>query len=961
MPVGAGSYASYVPPANQFAGGYFSPAAQQVVDLRAPLHLAPGITNRPLPSNQWWTDLLVGDRSFQPQGGGRRVMRQDPYGGMLWAYPAVVAPNATGFNLHFPVAWQAAADTNHPNGNMDPGPPLRITGTKPTQLPSGDRLIAGFSGSEYPPGWTSTGTAFGRGPVAGGSWPAQSPAVEGLVGPACVNSYRGSDVPQGTLASPVFNLDKKFIHLLVGGGRDTNLEAVRLIIGTNVVRTATGRQSGTLYWNTWDVSAYLGQQARIEIIDRSSGGWGFILCDFIVATDEDAAPAARYTGGFHPTHSEVTDWSDWGVQFGLVAADGARMDLTLARGSPFIWTACRGTKPVIHTEGAALFDAAGRRIAAEGGSFTNDVFACDFHGRCFGIFAPPGTVGSVVGDAVEVAPGPGDYLVYGLLPARDRLAEFAAHAFARVTGTTLEWDYQPAAGRVETTWKLAVSPLRPGQTNALQGWLPHHYRATSNDLAFRPYTYLTPRGGMKVTAGNTFHIAYEFHGLAPALPAPQPLGLPHDYDAARMAGYVSVFAREGHPHAVGETYGQGKELGLTAQYLGFARALGMTKEADRLHAGLHDLLADWLTYTPGETNRFFALYTNWPALIGFPASYGSEAFNDNHFHYGYFLVAGALLGGEDPRFVSGYGPMLKLVAREFANWDRSDRRFPLFRTFDLWEGHSWAGGFSSGAGENQESSSEAMNAWSGLFLSGSALGDPAMSAAGALGYAMESAAVNEYWQDVSGANLPPGYGRGMVGILQAGGSAYATYFTGDPAWMYAIQWVPTTHWNHYLARDPAFARNQLERLWRERVQSSRSGLYGFALKDANRADDLGGYLGNYILGYQALFDSDVVAATLDIARATNNPVTVDPVFSGVSYFLTHALRGLGSPDPAVYAGLPSSQVYYQARDRRRTLVAFNPGALRSVTVYHRGGLAWKTVSLPAGSSVVDLGEDPAGR
>ena len=50
-----------------------------------------------------------------------------------------------------------------------------------------------------------------------------------------------------------------------------------------VVAFAFGRQSGTLYWNTWDVSAWIGQTARIQIVDLSSGGWGFILCDFIVA------------------------------------------------------------------------------------------------------------------------------------------------------------------------------------------------------------------------------------------------------------------------------------------------------------------------------------------------------------------------------------------------------------------------------------------------------------------------------------------------------------------------------------------------------------------------------------------------------------------------------------------------------------------------------------------------------
>ena len=85
--------------------------------------------------------------------------------------------------------------------------------------------------------------------------------MQGFIGNACVNTYRGSDSPQCTLTSPVFTIQKRYIHLPVGGGSNTNNAAVCLLVGANVVRSATGQQLGTLYWNTWDVSAYLGQTA----------------------------------------------------------------------------------------------------------------------------------------------------------------------------------------------------------------------------------------------------------------------------------------------------------------------------------------------------------------------------------------------------------------------------------------------------------------------------------------------------------------------------------------------------------------------------------------------------------------------------------------------------------------------------------------------------------------------------
>jgi len=405
-----------------------------------------------------------------------------------------------------------------------------------------------------------------------------------------------------------------------------------------------------------------------------------------------------------------------------------------------------------------------------------------------------------------------------------------------------------------------------------------------------------------------------------------------------MTNYLNAFAAS-YPYTVTnlDTYGAGKNYGLSAQYMTFARQLGMTNQAAGLAAGIRGVLTNWFTYTPGETSFFFARYANWGGLIGFPASFGSEAFNDNHFHYGYFMLAYALLGTEDSTFLPQYGPMAKLIAKEYANWDRSDTNFPFLRVFDIWEGHSWAGGFSSGGGNNQESSSEAMNAWTGLFLLGNMLGDADMTAAGAMGYSMESAAVNEYWQDMYRTNFPASYGKASAGIVHSSGVQYGTFFSGDPAWIFGIQWVPANHWNNYLCRDKAFANWQLTNLWPERVTASTYGLNGFTLSDANNAVAQGEYLGNYILGFQALFDAGGVAAIMDYAFAANAPIATGPNFAGATYYLTHALRGLGDQDASWHTSLPTSQVYYNAATGKRTYVIYNPAPTnQTVTVFHNG-------------------------
>ena len=575
-------------------------------------------------------------------------------------------------------------------------------------------------------------------------------------------------------------------------------------------------------------------------MDLTSGGWGFVLCSWIVASDNGSNPADRYTSTFSPVQSVVTDWSDWGVQFALPDTLNRRMDITLARGVPLVWTTCSGVNPTINIGASPLYDTNGAAITlTNGGSFVATAFSLDYQGRSFGVFVPDNTTFSVgSGSVTAQLAGTNNYLVYGVLPARANLNEFASYAYARFTGTAFNWTYDRTNGQIDTAWSVIANPLKGSQTNTLQGWLPHHYRMPQNSLAFKPYTYLTPRGVMRVAAGNQFELDYSFRGLAPVLPAPQTNGLPNDYVASRMPNYLVNFAA-GNPYNVGDSYGAGKEMGISAQYLSFARQMGMTNQAAQLAAGLRGILTNWYTYTPGETGYFFAQYADWRALIGFPPGYGSEAFNDNHFHYGYFMVATALLGMEDTNFLSQFGPMAKLVAKEYANWDRSDTNIPFLRTFDIWEGHSWAGGFSTGGGENQESSSEAMNSWVGLFLAGNMLGDDAMTAAGAMGYAIESAAVNEYWQDMYRSNLPTSYGKGTVGVLWSGALAYGTYFSGDPAWIYGIQWVPANHWNNYLARDTAFANWQLTNLWAERITASENGSGGFTLNDANNPSSAG--------------------------------------------------------------------------------------------------------------------------
>ncbi len=145
-----------------------------------------------------------------------------------------------------------------------------------------DIVIADFEQSSYG-AWVSTGTAFGSGP-AQGTLPNQQ-TVSGYDGSGLVNSYNGGDATTGTLTSPPFVITKPFLGFLIGGGNYPGQECMNLIISNVIVRTATGMNSEALTPQQWDVSAYLGQTATLQIVDSATGGWGHVLLDEITLSD----------------------------------------------------------------------------------------------------------------------------------------------------------------------------------------------------------------------------------------------------------------------------------------------------------------------------------------------------------------------------------------------------------------------------------------------------------------------------------------------------------------------------------------------------------------------------------------------------------------------------------------------------------------------------------------------------
>jgi non-lysosomal glucosylceramidase len=130
--------------------------------------------------------------------------------------------------------------------------------------------------------WDVEGSAFGNEP-AHGTLPNQQ-QVSGFLGQGLVNSYRGGDGPVGRLLSKAFPIERRFIRFLIGGGHHQETQ-LRLVVDGQTVRAASGKDNERLEPGIWDVSNLDGKQARLEIVDAQTGGWGHINVDQIEFSD----------------------------------------------------------------------------------------------------------------------------------------------------------------------------------------------------------------------------------------------------------------------------------------------------------------------------------------------------------------------------------------------------------------------------------------------------------------------------------------------------------------------------------------------------------------------------------------------------------------------------------------------------------------------------------------------------
>ncbi len=240
-----------------------------------------------------------------------------------------------------------------------------------------------------------------------------------------------------------------------------------------------------------------------------------------------------------------------------------------------------------------------------------------------------------------------------------------------------------------------------------------------------------------------------------------------------------------------DTYFGGKALYRIAQLTRLAEASGADKAAADLRDYATKQLDEWLTSSgkcPASQTRCFYYDTGFRGVVGREASFGADEFNDHHFHYGYFLAAAALLGEGHPDLVDRWQPVLSALSEDIAA-PAGNRDLPALRTFDPYAGHSWASGVSPFAdGNNQESSSEAVNAWNGLALWARLDGRRDLARQATWQLSLEAASARAYWLEPQ--QRPDAFGHPFFSLNWGGKRDWATWFSADPSAILGIQVIP---------------------------------------------------------------------------------------------------------------------------------------------------------------------------
>lgn len=598
-------------------------------------------------------------------------------------------------------------------------------------------------------------------------------------------------------------------------------------------------------------------------------------------------------GDFVIGHSATDDFPDArlaGSSAWFVTAEFARgeavMRLSFGHGSPFVFGEVVGgtaelrfaEKPIVWSEDGSMV---GVRV----------------RGRNYGLFGGAGSSWELTGDRVLTNTNGHGYFSVALLPDGEKgtLAAFGRCAHHHIVDS---WVIPTiVGGEVRTRYFVKTKAREGNGEGTIFALYPHQWKYLVGEAGSQ--SYRSVRGEMKLLPGASFETRVPLQGVLPMFP------LESIANREQMRAYLKEEADK-TKEGFGDTYWEGKHLGKLATLSGIAGEMKDEKLQRRFVGEIRKRLVNWFTVGPAEKSPLFYYDRHWGTLIGSPASYGSDSqINDHHFHYGYFIRAAAEVARLDPVWARKWGPMVELLIRDIASAGPADPLFPRLRGFDLYAGHSWASGHAKFAdGNNQESSSESMNAWYGMMLWGEITGNSEIRDLGTFLYNTERTAVEEYWFDVAGTNFPQDFPQEALGMVWGGKGAFATWFSGEIDCIHGINWLPFTPASIYMGRYPEYVKRNFEMIVAKRKEG----------RDFNTG------WGDLVVMFNALDDPGMAVAHLETHPSCRLEGGNTHAFMA---HWCHTLDKFGRNDSDVTADHPFTNVFL--KKGKKTYVAYHFG------------------------------------
>ncbi|MBT0994951.1 1,3-beta-glucanase [Cellulomonas sp. DKR-3] len=456
-------------------------------------------------------------------------------------------------------------------------------------------------------------------------------------------------------------------------------------------------------------------------------------------------------------------------------ADRVLGHVALAEGSPVVtFTAARDVTVRTTTASGALVTDQGPDQGPDQGSDHGPATASgDVAGTTWGLVGPGYDEGASrlrEGDVVGWYALPAD----ASSAAQDALAAAAQHP---VAGVDVTYGVDDEVARTTLTYRTGGA--------AAYVLSPHHRVGTQPERAGCGLgEYASVGGALELCAGS---VLTAYAPVTTAVDVPDLDGVPRGrLDELRSTLAADVAATPAFPS---DTYFGGKALFRAATLVVLGERLGADDVVADLRVTTESALREWAEPDGCERRdaRCVVYDASARSAIGLTPSFGSDELNDHHFHYGYLLAAAGLLAQDHPALATDLAPVLDLLAADVAA-ATPGADLPQLRSFDPYQGHSWASGTSPFAdGNNQESSSEAVNAWNGLGLWARASGNDALATQAAWLQSTESAAARAYWTDPTEVD---GFDHTIVSLVWGGKRDYATWFSPEPAAILGIQLIP---------------------------------------------------------------------------------------------------------------------------------------------------------------------------